>query len=1121
MDRPAHPTITSAIGKIARWSLWSATALMALMVGVHLLLPRLINSHAIKRKIIAAAQKAIAGEVAFDALRFNLVPLPSIELTGGRLELPDQVHIRARTLRVYPKLLPLFRGRIQISQADVQQPWVEIHLRPAPAGPAPDPRTVPPRPTEALANALTHLPPDIRLALRDGQLTLIRKKRPVVWGEAISAVVTHEGPMLRVTLQGRSNLAEAFEADVSLHKESLDATGQMLLSKVNTKALEAAFFAGPATRLPSTMADLRLSFESAGLQSLQCRLAAQTPSLVLTRNAAQVPLQGLALEGDLRWSGQAIEARLRRLDIATPLLSLSGALTWHRGVAADSNTLRLAVQVEGANITAWRSVLIAIAPGLERWALFRIVRGGTLSAMALETSGATWKEAGRLNALRISGSATEAHIVVPGVDLELFKTSGGWELDQGVLSVRQAAAEVAGSKAHNGVLSVGLLGETHPIDLSVDLDADLAQLPPLLKKVIPVPTVQAELARLSAVQGSAKGRLILSNTLEKLHIQVDAQDITLQAKYERLPHSIEVHGGQLRYDGRRIAFKEIRGRMGDLRLDGLNGQVALQNNLALQAALKGVIGPQSLQWAYDRFALPADFMLNAPIAVHSLELAWRQGGALGLTGAFALAPDLRVGVKLTAEANHFDLNPLTIADDRSDARIRVSHDPGPDLWQAGFEGHLERGTLAKLWLNRPQQTGWMRGSFSALWSMAQPGRAKVQGRLEAGELVVPMKSMGVLQIHRADLASGRNSMAIKVLDLSWDTQRMALTGDLLFTDEAIKMALNFASDTLDIGALEKRFNQRKQDKGPAAKEKAAPPKRRPLRGKIEVQARRLIYGPYQWESLNATVMVSPDRVTVSVNEATLCGIATLGTARWTPQGLWIEFIPSANRQTLQLTSGCLSGNPSTERIEGLYSISGKVTSQGLRGEELLRQMQGRISFQAVDGRISNAGDMGLITGILSYLRINKLVKGELPDLKERAFSYKSIQFELAFVDGRAELAQADIRSETLNMVAEGGVEMQTGELALTILVSPLTGVDTVVRHIPVVNKILQGTLIAIPVGVRGTMKAPKVIPLSPKAVGNRLAGILSRTLKAPIEIVEPMLENLPDAQNAQRPEGAQ
>ena len=76
-----------------------------------------------------------------------------------------------------------------------------------------------------------------------------------------------------------------------------------------------------------------------------------------------------------------------------------------------------------------------------------------------------------------------------------------------------------------------------------------------------------------------------------------------------------------------------------------------------------------------------------------------------------------------------------------------------------------------------------------------------------------------------------------------------------------------------------------------------------------------------------------------------------------------------------------------------------------------------------------------------------------------------------------------------------------------LLVSPLTTVDWIVERIPIVGDILQGTLVAIPVGVKGPIANPTVVPLSPTAVGSRLGGILERTIKTPFRILSPLLKD--------------
>jgi len=129
-------------------------------------------------------------------------------------------------------------------------------------------------------------------------------------------------------------------------------------------------------------------------------------------------------------------------------------------------------------------------------------------------------------------------------------------------------------------------------------------------------------------------------------------------------------------------------------------------------------------------------------------------------------------------------------------------------------------------------------------------------------------------------------------------------------------------------------------------------------------------------------------------------------------------------------------------------------------------------------------------------------------LKNHYFRYKSLSTKFYVQDGKFILTEGFIDAEFLNMVATEGVLNPLDQtLDITLLVSPLKTVDTLVKHTPILGQIFQGTLIAIPVNVRGDISNPKVRALSPAAFGSRAMGILERTLKGPVRIVEPVLKD--------------
>ena len=76
------------------------------------------------------------------------------------------------------------------------------------------------------------------------------------------------------------------------------------------------------------------------------------------------------------------------------------------------------------------------------------------------------------------------------------------------------------------------------------------------------------------------------------------------------------------------------------------------------------------------------------------------------------------------------------------------------------------------------------------------------------------------------------------------------------------------------------------------------------------------------------------------------------------------------------------------------------------------------------------------------------------------------------------------------------------KIDLKVLVSPFKTVDFIVRKIPIVRKILGGSLVSIPVGIKGDIENPNISYISPAAVGQKLLDFTKSTLKIPVKILE-------------------
>jgi uncharacterized protein YhdP len=173
-----------------------------------------------------------------------------------------------------------------------------------------------------------------------------------------------------------------------------------------------------------------------------------------------------------------------------------------------------------------------------------------------------------------------------------------------------------------------------------------------------------------------------------------------------------------------------------------------------------------------------------------------------------------------------------------------------------------------------------------------------------------------------------------------------------------------------------------------------------------------------------------------------------------------------------------------------------------KSEIRLDSFHGDIEFLANNGRIHQ---LGMLSKICSVLNITGIFSGELKNANEKGFAYDSIRAKGNIQNGKLTLKETVIEGSSMQIICAGEVDFVEETVDLKVFLSPLKTLDVIVKFIPVVNDIFDGTLISIPAHVKGPWDDPTVIPLSPSAVGTGLLDILRATLKAPFKLIQPVL----------------
>jgi uncharacterized protein YhdP len=186
------------------------------------------------------------------------------------------------------------------------------------------------------------------------------------------------------------------------------------------------------------------------------------------------------------------------------------------------------------------------------------------------------------------------------------------------------------------------------------------------------------------------------------------------------------------------------------------------------------------------------------------------------------------------------------------------------------------------------------------------------------------------------------------------------------------------------------------------------------------------------------------------------------------------------------------------KMTGILDFSAKISSQG-QARGLISNIQGPLEMNFSNGSIEQSK---LLARTLEVLNFTEIVKGRLPDLGSTGFAYSTISVQGTFQGEKLILEKVFMDGETLDVLGEGELDFGQGTVDVELLAAPFKTVDTVVKNIPGVNYLLAGSLVTIPVSVKGDQNDPKVRVMSVSSVGSSLLGLGGRIIKSPFKLIE-------------------
>lgn len=1040
---------------IYKWLLGLSGLLVLLLVTILLLAPRLLSSDFIRLKIQGLVTEQTGGRI--DYGQVNIVYAPRLTLQINRLEfdLPDVLAVQAGRVQVSPDLSQLASGHIAVDYLLIDEPKTRLTL------PRPDSSTTP--------------------AAIDNE---------EVW------------QLLQPSLQLLAEYAPYVEIDLN--------GGTFALVRDNVTILNARDL------------DTALAID-ADPEALQIELTSRLPELTLQIDKVQTQIEISKLAATISLQPKKMTLELKKLLLVQPGLDLAGNLA----LSTTAPKLKLQLNSNIPDLAAVRAFILPLQPQIPGSEIFiERILGGALTDIIVQTEGSTLAELLDLGTLKVGAQLNKGEFFLPRLVHHVSNVSGRInvadrriELSDAHLESGSSAATIEKAAIYHKNKNVPFTFDTNNARLHFDLSA-------LYNNLSRQPELSEYLEEVSAVSGQLDFNLLnLHGPLDDMaewKFKANGSIAETVVSTRRFPAPITVQSGSYSANERSISFKamHIQSMDVDLKFSGsIEGEVPTPSSI--EASVSGQIGEKAARWVRETAGLPDAYALDTPITINQAALTWKNSNNVTAKGEFKVTN----GPAITGDIAFAPPKNIQVAFSLVDqmSKAAVSFKSYENYAKATFTGHLQQETINNIFIEEQLSSGRLKGDFALELVRDNGIKITSTGKLQGENLLLPIGINEPLTISAIELTGQGQTLAIEHLDLGLGEERVDIHGSITSPDGNHYLDLSLHSGPLDLADMIEKANAIQQELAeletdetpeisPDVKEQPRP---FPFSGRVSLDIDALSLEHLSIAPLRADIQFEPRRISAQVDEANLCGVDLLATALITPDEIELKLPINALDQDLLKGSVCLTNDKSI--ITGRYDLTGAFTAQESMQafieapDELINAVKGEFALNAHDGEIEQSP---AVARLLSILNLTEFYRGDYLTLDKSKLGYSNIQVEGQLAQGRLNIPILHFNGTTLEVIGEGHVDLIPPTLDIELLVAPLKTVDTVVKWLPGINYLLAGNLVTIPARVSGPVEDMdiKVIPVG--SLGKRTLGLAERIIKIPVKLVEPLVGDEQNEENA-------
>ncbi len=524
------------------------TAFFFLVVaGLIISAPFLIENQKVQEQILRRLNSVYLVNAEVKEITFTWLPLPHLKMTQLVVRHEDFSATSPQAI-FYPSWKLPF-GFSSLGHLQLLDPLFQLHRFQAMA-----------LGVEALSLDL----PEVKLQIQNGTLRLpgqqngLGNTQQVSLGNISASLAVH-GSRTTFSWQSDASFAEHLEFTGEFGEKG-EGTLQGEVRELDLQKIAAQ----PSATLVSPLADpstfsFLLKKKGAGTH---LNLQGEIPDFSLTRLGATEDFR--LGKGDLQLqldSANRFSLLINDLVFLQPRLQISGEIARYVPAAQEEAHIKIDLQAQDVDLTAVRQPVLSL---LGDSSVARLV--GDIVQRAQVNSASYFFDApvpafADIRAMTIAVDIAAADIHLAAIPLDLKNAQGPILIKDGVLTGRDITTWVGDAKGTQGAFLVGLAPDKHGLEVDVDINANLQELPAVLRTVIDHQEVVAELERIQG-SGRASAHLRIGDDLRDFHVLVAVDKYEdAEVRYERLPWPLRLESGDLRVSDTSVTWKNIKAHM--------------------------------------------------------------------------------------------------------------------------------------------------------------------------------------------------------------------------------------------------------------------------------------------------------------------------------------------------------------------------------------------------------------------------------------------------------------------------------------------------------------------------------------------------------------------------------